>query len=58
MKKAILLIFQENTLLAMMMKKAYLRGVFYHVVALDPKKSRYHLELLIDDYEYSYLLMI
>lgn len=35
-------------------KKAYLRGCFLSRGSVnDPKKSRYHLELLIDDYEYS-----
>ena len=35
-------------------KKAYLRGVFLSTGSInDPKTSRYHLEFLIDDYDYS-----
>ena len=36
------------------LKKAYLRGVFLATGSInDPKKSRYHLEFVIDDEEYS-----
>ena len=35
-------------------KKAYLRGVFLSTGSInDPKTARYHLEFLIDDYEYA-----
>ena len=34
--------------------KAYLRGVFLSVGSInDPKKSRYHLEFLVNDLEYA-----
>jgi len=35
-------------------KKAYLKGVFLSTGSInDPKTARYHLEFLIDDYEYA-----
>lgn len=35
-------------------KKAYLRGLFLSTGSInDPKTSRYHLEFLIDDYDYA-----
>lgn len=35
-------------------KKSYLRGVFLSTGSInDPKTARYHLEFLIDDYEYA-----
>lgn len=35
-------------------RKAYLRGVFLSTGSInDPKTARYHLEFLIDDYEYA-----
>lgn len=39
------------------LKKAYLRGVFLSVGSInDPKKSRYHLEFMIDNLEYAKFL--
>lgn len=36
------------------LKKAYIRGIFLAVGSLnDPKKSRYHLELLVENEEYA-----
>ena len=40
------------------LKKAYLTGVFLAVGSInDPKKSRYHLEFLIEDRKYSKFIM-
>lgn len=36
------------------LKRAYLRGLFISSGSVnDPKKSRYHLELIVDNYEYA-----
>lgn len=38
--------------------RAYLRGLFLAVGSInDPKKSRYHLEFLVDTEEYAYFIM-
>lgn len=39
------------------LKRAYLRGLFISSGSVnDPKKSRYHLEFIVDDYDYSYFI--
>lgn len=39
------------------LKKAYIRGVFLAVGSInDPKTSRYHLELVLDEQEYAYFI--
>ena len=41
------------------LKKAYIRGLFLSCGSInDPKKSRYHLEFLVDDLEYANFISI